>query len=175
MITVYQATLQQKGHHYSLVKQMIMQHIGHHHAIKIDKDIFGKPFCPGLPIQFNISHTKNQLLVAISQTPVGVDIESTSRKIDPRVFDRYAPQDTLIKHVNMVSYWVIVESAAKFFGQGIQNIQNMIIHQHNNKWYHIKDTASGKDSWTYLCCDKDWTWAVTSDSQQPIQHKTWLS
>ncbi len=44
--------------------------------IKIERDPFGKPYIPGFPIHFNLSHTKRYALLAFDfYHPIGVDIE----------------------------------------------------------------------------------------------------
>ena len=35
----------------------------------------GKPFAPGLPVEFNISHSENMVVCAIDDRPIGIDIE----------------------------------------------------------------------------------------------------
>lgn len=43
---------------------------------------FGKPFLEGHPVHFNLSDTKDAVLVAVAQEPIGADIETLNRSTD---------------------------------------------------------------------------------------------
>ena len=49
----------------------------------------GKPFCPGLPFHFNLSHSGNLAVCAVSREEIGVDVETAralSEAVKKRVF-----------------------------------------------------------------------------------------
>ncbi|MEO5585759.1 MAG: 4'-phosphopantetheinyl transferase superfamily protein [Flavobacteriales bacterium] len=51
---------------------------------------FGKPFLEGHPVHFNLSDTKDAVLVALSEHPIGADIETMNRRTDhERVANHY--------------------------------------------------------------------------------------
>lgn len=56
---------------------------------------FGKPFIEGHPVHFNLSDTKDAVLVAISPYPIGADVETMNRNTDhERVAGHYfTPQE----------------------------------------------------------------------------------
>ena len=59
---------------------------------EIKKGSHGKPYFPGTDIHFNISHSGDFKVLAIAETPVGVDIEKV-RKADLRVAKRFCENE----------------------------------------------------------------------------------
>ena len=59
---------------------------------EIKKGSHGKPYFPGTDIHFNISHSGDLKILAIAETPVGVDIEKV-RKADLRVAKRFCENE----------------------------------------------------------------------------------
>lgn len=58
-------------------------------AIAFSSSTFGKPFLKSNPeYHFNISHSKKYVVGAISETPVGIDVEEIG-KMDMRIADRF--------------------------------------------------------------------------------------
>lgn len=55
----------------------------------------GKPFAINLPIEFSISHSGNYAVCAISERPVGIDIEKI-RAVDLNIAQRICSDDELI-------------------------------------------------------------------------------
>ncbi len=51
-------------------------------------DMNGKPYLVGESICFNVSHSDNMVVVAVSDQNIGVDLEKT-RNINPKLIDRY--------------------------------------------------------------------------------------
>lgn len=69
------------GH--GLLREILGQHL---HAdpssLRLERGEFGKPFLSGNPIHFNLSDTKDGLLVALAKQPLGADIETLHRSTD---------------------------------------------------------------------------------------------
>lgn len=89
----------------------------------------GKPFLPAFPeFHFNTTHSEKIIMVAISLTPVGVDLEKM-RKLDVlRVAKRFfSPQDLVFfqgkkqkeNQKTFFKLWTAKEAALKADGQGI--------------------------------------------------------
>ena len=86
----------------------------------------GKPFLTDYPhIHFNFSHCANAVAVAVSDAPVGIDIESLRAVGSPVV--RYAMNDEEIAQIEQaadstlqfVRLWTMKEAAVKLIGTGI--------------------------------------------------------
>lgn len=56
--------------------------------LKVKRGDYGKPYFDGIDLHFNISHSKNYVICAISTKPVGIDIEKYGRYQD-ELFDYF--------------------------------------------------------------------------------------
>ena len=78
----------------------------------------GKPYAENLPF-FSVSHTKDRLYIAFSDTEIGLDVEHLSRT--PRyesVMKKFPPieQAEIACNEDFLRHWVVKESAVKFLG-----------------------------------------------------------
>ncbi|MES2426040.1 MAG: 4'-phosphopantetheinyl transferase superfamily protein [Bacteroidota bacterium] len=86
---------------------------------------FNKPFLPG--IEFNITHSGNYLLVAISNNPIGIDIEFIDDTFDYKVMlhDIFnANEIAYVKNnqantLNFYTLWTRKEALLKATGEGL--------------------------------------------------------
>ena len=85
---------------------------------------YGKPFLKDRDLFFNISHTKNTIVIAISDKEVGIDLQVKSYR--PRVIDKYftPSEQTLVdnsldKADTFTKVWVKKEAYVKMIGQGL--------------------------------------------------------
>ena len=91
----------------------------------------GKPYFPGSPWHFSISHTKKHAFCVLSEVPIGIDAEEADRNIDLRLaekilsslekeqYDRAAD-----KPGALLRFWVLKEASAKLSGQGLRGYPN---------------------------------------------------
>jgi 4'-phosphopantetheinyl transferase len=93
----------------------------------------GKPYLPNGP-QFSISHSKNHIAVAISDAPIGVDVE-TGRKIEklqldgvlsPRELAVYCARTDNSLRLEFLKLWTRKEAFLKCLGTGINLRPNQI-------------------------------------------------
>ena len=112
----------------------------------------GKPSIIGHPdIYFNFSHSGNIALCALSNQPVGADVE-TLRKITPSLI-RFTMNDieqTLINTssnptMQFLFYWTRKEALLKRTGDGIRNDIKDVLTDSDN--YHIETVTS--DQYVY--------------------------
>lgn len=90
---------------------------------------FGKPFLEGDPVHFNLSDTKDAVLVALSQDPIGADIETMNRRTDHRrVADHFftPPEVASIAEApdgkrRFLQLWTRKEAVLKACGVGIMD------------------------------------------------------
>lgn len=99
--------------------------------IKINKDMIyynerNKPYIYNNDIYFNISHTDSYILIGISDSEIGVDIEETIslercnhliKKFDKETILEY--NESRDKEKYFTSKWVILEAYSKMIGTGI--------------------------------------------------------
>ena len=92
----------------------------------------GKPYFPGRPdIHFSLSHTKTHVLAAISDRPVGVDIE-TIRPVRPGVPERVCGPDEL-RNFDFFELWVLKESFLKVTGNTRVDPRSVCFRRENGK------------------------------------------
>lgn len=102
------------------------QDTGLYHPFLFERNEHGKPFLIDHPnIHFNISHCKNGIAVAVSDQPVGIDIESYRQVSDSLI--RYtmneeerriiAESDDPVR--TFTEYWTKKEAVFKLRGTGI--------------------------------------------------------
>lgn len=95
--------------------------------ITIMRDSFNKPYFPDLPLYFNISHSEDYVICALSSNKIGIDIEKiteTDIKIAEKFFSRteYNFLSGLIQSdikQKFFELWTIKESYVKFIGKGM--------------------------------------------------------
>ncbi|MBR3779734.1 MAG: 4'-phosphopantetheinyl transferase superfamily protein [Clostridia bacterium] len=83
---------------------------------------FGKPYIKGLNVHFNISHSGDCAVCAVSDKEIGVDIEKI-RSINPETSKRFAcenEQDYIDSHTDgFFEIWTLKEAYFKCIGTGL--------------------------------------------------------
>lgn len=90
---------------------------------------FGKPYLEGHPIHFNLSDTKDAVLVALSKHPIGVDIETMQRRVDHLAVSEHYFTPEEVEAIALSSdtkrrfleYWTRKEAVLKASGVGIMD------------------------------------------------------
>ena len=95
-----------------------------------DTDENGKPFIKNCPLYFNISHCRLGAVVAVSESPVGVDVQNIG-DYNKKVAERVCTEEELLlinnspdKAKAFTRLWTLKEAAAKYDGKGIQILKN---------------------------------------------------
>ena len=100
----------------------------------------GKPWFPTHPeVHFNISHTAGAVLVAVSDEPVGVDIEKI-RPVSQRAMRRLADADS---EAEFFRSWVRREARAKRSGAGISTMMRSESPLQRGEYYYEIETFPG--------------------------------
>lgn len=114
----------------------------------------GKPSLREFPhLHFNLSHCSQAIACAVSEHPIGIDVESIERKITPSLINHTMnPEEREIiaeDPVQFFRFWTQKEAVVKLLGTGLQdnlheilspkNIPNIILHtqEHREKGYVI--------------------------------------
>lgn len=95
--------------------------------IAFNRDSNGKPYLNKEQVHFNISHSKNQVAVAISQRNVGVDLEKI-RDVNVKLIERYfTEKEKEYISINKINWqtrffevWTKKEAFLKMSGLGIR-------------------------------------------------------
>lgn len=76
----------------------------------------GKPYFAGNPVYYNISHSSGVVVLALSDAPVGVDVE-VKRKIRRKIGERFLGIST-DDPLELLRAWTRRESYGKMTGEG---------------------------------------------------------
>lgn len=107
-----------------LSRKLIAEWFGiHADSVNFSIDEHGKPHAIDLPIHFSVSHSKGIVVCAVSDKPIGVDIEFL-RTIDPRIIHRYCDDAELAylnsdPQTNFFELWTAKEAYTKLIGIGL--------------------------------------------------------
>ena len=94
--------------------------------LSFTKNSFGKPYLADFPnFQYNISHTKNAILIGVSEKPIGVDIEKIKNS-DLKIAERFFCKKELEHIISSDGYdqafyeiWTKKEAYIKWIGKGL--------------------------------------------------------
>jgi 4'-phosphopantetheinyl transferase len=116
---------------------------------------FGKPYILGEK-NFSISHTKNALVIAISENEIGIDIQKIS-KINDKIIQKTCKaseqkilQNSKNKDEQFAILWTMKESYVKLFGKSIfLDTKNILNDKNGVNFKTIK-----KDNYIITICTK---------------------
>ncbi len=87
----------------------------------------GKPYFPGSPVHFSITHTKGHVFCALSDCPIGIDAEELDRNIRLELAEKIlSPAERARfeaapdQRQALLRLWVLKEADAKCSGKGLQ-------------------------------------------------------
>lgn len=120
----------------------------------IKKTPNGKPYFPGRPeVHFSLSHTKTHVLCAISDVPVGADIEAP-RNISARAIGFFcSPEELSI--FDPLDLWVLKESCVKLFGGTLTSVKNLRFSRSGDSIYLIANNDYRLSAAGYISSDKN--------------------
>lgn len=110
---------------YVMLREML-EALGLSHPFRFERNVHGKPYLVDYPdVHFNLSHCKNGIAVAVSDAPIGIDIESY-RELSESLL-RYTMNEEehhIIKESDdpvrtFTEYWTKKEAVFKLRGTGI--------------------------------------------------------
>ena len=91
----------------------------------------GKPYFPGGPWHFSISHTPKHAFCVLSRNNIGIDAEELDRKIHLKLAGKIlSPGEKQQfdaaenKEKALLTFWVLKEAAAKLSGKGLRGYPN---------------------------------------------------
>ncbi|MBQ8184617.1 MAG: 4'-phosphopantetheinyl transferase superfamily protein [Lachnospiraceae bacterium] len=96
----------------------------------MERDSCGKPYFPDYPqLHFNLSHTRGCVCCALSDSPVGVDVELRRHmKYEERIVGKFSPREQKAweetpkgrREKLFFQLWVLKESYVKALGRGLR-------------------------------------------------------
>ena len=126
-----------------LAKRAILELSGGRETPIFAKGENGKPYCINYPYHFNISHSKKYTVVAVSDKPIGVDIEvirpfsaSAAAKYLTEEEKNYIVLDDIPEKRNerFFKLWCAKEAYLKLIGTGLKGgIKTLSLIPHNGR------------------------------------------
>lgn len=113
---------------------------------------YGAPYIEGGP-HFSISHCKRGIAVAVSENPIGIDIESI-RSFKPELMRKTMNEDeqlritySAIPEVEFIRFWTQKEALLKLQGTGIiSDLHHVLAHTNDISWTEMINQEKG-----YIC------------------------
>ena len=132
-----------------LAKRAILELSGGLETPIFAKGIHKKPYCVNYPYHFNISHSKNYTVVAVSDKPIGVDVEVVrpfSAKAAAKILTEEEKSFVMLdnieynKNERFFKLWCAKEAYLKLIGTGISGgIKSLPLKYINNQIVSDKD------------------------------------
>ena len=115
---------------WALLRQLYLEETGQNlPSVRLSKT--GKPYFPGSPYCFSISHTRRHAACVLGKHPVGLDLEELDRPVPLKLAKRvlspveYAQFETAPDKTRaFLTFWVLKEALVKCRGTGLQGFPN---------------------------------------------------
>lgn len=161
-------------------------------SIEFEVNPFGKPFLRTVadepPLYFNISHSKNVLVIAVSRSfDVGIDVEfiDESRSIQSIAQAHFASHEfsdfsaaSLAEQVDLFfQYWTGKEALLKACGKGLSiELQSFALHWDSKNMVASVQSArhSELEQWTVVSFEAPedgWRLAIAHDKNRGVVHR----
>ena len=140
---------------YQLLKEGLRKEYGIIENPIFEYNEHGKPSIVGHPeIYFNLSHCKDAAVCAISNQPIGIDVESIRELKDSLV--NYTMNEEEANMINssdnpasaFIRLWTMKEATMKLIGTGISNDMKSVIDSSKYKY-----TTVDKQRYIYTICE----------------------
>ncbi|MBQ4121348.1 MAG: hypothetical protein IJD35_04970 [Clostridia bacterium] len=156
MTTVYVAKIacqneRDRKAYAEVARQLLKEAVKREYSLDISayvekKSENGKPYLVGAPFHFNLSHSKDYVVCALSDCDVGVDIEKV-RPISEGVMRRFVGTCTESDEAN-TRLWTRYEAIGKFLGVGIP-------YKTTSDVYFVKEYFDLDGYAVTVCAEKD--------------------
>ena len=140
---------------YQLLKEGLHKEYGITENPIFEYNEHGKPSIVGHPeIYFNLSHCKEAVVCAISNHPIGIDVESIREFKDSLV--NYTMNDDEVREIEasenpasaFIRLWTMKEATMKLIGTGISNDMKSVIDAAKYKY-----TTIDRQRYIYTVCE----------------------
>ncbi len=171
MIDTYHTTNKSKTENQQFIQNILSEKTGSppkQHVLINGKD--GKPFCSTHPYHFNLSHTGDDLIIAISDLPVGIDLEKSNRQVLPAVRERITSHENNLMQLNDIECWVVKEAAVKYSGGGFSHMSGIVFASTlvPGEWTQFIHPEHQYSGYITLRHHGKFIWAVATSKPAPI-------
>lgn len=92
---------------------------------KIVKNENGKPYIEGSPYHFNITHSHEMVMLAVSDKPIGIDVERIEERDYKKFSKRFFSEEEQSRVNGLLSFYVLwtkKESFVKYLGGSVADV-----------------------------------------------------
>jgi 4'-phosphopantetheinyl transferase len=153
----------------AMLRSVLMQELGDV-PFEIVANAYGKPELAGRELHFNVSHSETDLVIAVADVPVGIDVETIREMPNAiQLVERYfhpteqAQYFALPEHEKQAAFfrtWTCKEAVLKGIGCGTRDLDRCIADVHPHREARILGPQATAEAWQVL------TW--TSQAGNPI-------
>ena len=145
---------------YLLLKRGLSEEFGIRENPLFEYGEHGKPQLAGYPeVFFNMSHCREAVVCAVSNRPVGVDVETIGRYKESLV--RYTMNDDECQQilqaerpdVEFIRLWTMKEARLKLTGEGISSDMKTTLADAGN--YHFETVIDKELRYVYTICEEN--------------------
>lgn len=130
----------------------------------------GKPYLENAPqpLYFSVSHTDDELFIAVSDKNVGVDAEKACRRVEYKpILKRFSPSERreIANADDFLRHWTIKESAVKWLGSTLAHDLRKLQYASGKLLYEsepfpvLLSVLRQDDVWLAVCCENDFSQA----------------
>ena len=119
---------------------------------EILRNEYGKPYFQDNPMYFNVSHSGEYLAIAVSESPVGIDIQGEKLIKDGMFKKVVQSEETLLigenRQKDFLRLWALKESFVKAEGKGLRiALKDYYFEKENDQYFVIY--GGQKMPWTF--------------------------
>lgn len=98
--------------------------------IEVIRDMSGKPYAAGCDINFSIAHSGEYIVAAVSENPVGIDIEKIRDRDYQKIAERYYNRDEIVEVrekglTHFYTLWTMKEAYGKLKGNLMNGMKSL--------------------------------------------------
>ncbi len=158
---------------YEKLKKLLAEKSGEN--FEINRTLNGKPYIGGDPLFFSLSHSRGNALIAISDKPVGIDIEYFKDGFG-HVLSRFSEREKADINCDKVKFfcnWVAKEAYIKLLGGTLAHYLKRLEYFGNKLYCDGKEVNCGlfvsaeKDLYAFAVCAEGYTEGQISE--RPIK------
>ena len=135
-----------------ILADVLKKDYGIENCPEILRDDMGKPYLEGSPVCFNVSHSGDYLALAVSEKPIGVDIQE-ERNIKGGMYQKVVqPQEAGLigedRQNDFLRLWTLKESFVKAEGKGLRiSMKDYFFEKENSKYF--VNYGGQRAAWTF--------------------------
>ena len=97
----------------------------------------GKPYIGGNPLFFSLTHSGNKGLIAISDRPVGVDLELFKDRLHLAVYSSFTDREQaeIVSEDDFLKHWTVREAYVKMHGKTLAETLKSIEYYGGNLYF----------------------------------------